>query len=318
LRWRGWRASEMERTGVQRTSSGSGFMSPLGRRVTADQVLTKLKGASKKEAALGALIFTSVGLALTYGVIEYLLGGSIDWIFIFMEVVHFSGILILIRKLLKEKSCEGLSVRTQELTALYLVARVFAGALFEGNHHTLLDVLTLVVTCVVLFHMNTTLKHTVDYKHDMSRKTQVLYILVPCAVAAFFINPAVKMELGPISWVCNMLWAFATYVEAISVFPQLMVMKHISDEIGYFERKSTADYVFALGITRFFGCASWLLQPATFTYVYTMTLKLRLWGIATLISEIVQTFILADFCYYYIKSVADGSGLVRFNAVMSA
>ena len=33
-------------------------------------------------------------------------------------------------------------------------------------------------------------------------------------------------------------------------------MKHISDEIGYFERKSTADYVFALGITRFFGCAA--------------------------------------------------------------
>ncbi len=30
-----------------------------------------------------------------------------------------------------------------------------------------------------------------------------------------------------------------------------------------------------------------------------------------LLSEVVQTFILADFCYYYVKSYADGTGIVR-------
>ena len=83
-----------------------------------------------------------------------------------------------------------------------------------------------------------------------------------------------------------------------------------------FERKSTADYVFALGITRFLACASWIIQPSTFGYVIAVTFQGKLWAFLTLIAEIVQTFILADFCYYYVKSVADGSGLVQFSSVV--
>ena len=52
-----------------------------------------------------------------------------------------------------------------------------------------------------------------------------------------------------------------------------MVMKHISDSVGFFERKSTADYVFALGITRFLACASWIIQPSTFGYVVAVTMS---------------------------------------------
>ena len=37
-------------------------------------------------------------------------------------------------------------------------------------------------------------------------------------------------------------------------------MMGCSDSVGFFERKSTADYVFALGIARFLACASWILQ----------------------------------------------------------
>ena len=33
-----------------------------------------------------------------------------------------------------------------------------------------------------------------------------------------------------------------------------------------------------------------------------------------LLSEIVQTFILADFCYYYVLSAAEGGGVVRLPA----
>ena len=36
-----------------------------------------------------------------------------------------------------------------------------------------------------------------------------------------------------------------------------------------------------------------------------------LWPIMVLLSEIVQTFILADFCYYYVKGQVTGGGVVR-------
>ena len=39
-----------------------------------------------------------------------------------------------------------------------------------------------------------------------------------------------------------------------------------------------------------------------------------LWPVMVLLSEVVQTFILADFCYYYIKSYAAGIDLVQLPA----
>jgi ER lumen protein retaining receptor len=36
-----------------------------------------------------------------------------------------------------------------------------------------------------------------------------------------------------------------------------------------------------------------------------------LWPAMVLLSEVVQTFILADFCFYYVKSVVDGQLMVR-------
>ena len=72
-----------------------------------DEVLTKIKGASRGQAALGALGFSAVFLALTYALVEWVFGGQIDVLFIAMEIVHFFGILVLMWKVLKEKSAEG-------------------------------------------------------------------------------------------------------------------------------------------------------------------------------------------------------------------
>ena len=115
------------------------------------------------------------------------------------------------------------------------------------------------------------------------------------------------------------------------------------------ERNSTAHYVFSLGIARFLGCASWILQPNTLAFVFSQLGSFKLWGVASLLSELIQTFVLADFwcvdsaredaprgknvstdtmigppppsppppprlpSYYYIRSMAEGSGLVRFH-----
>jgi ER lumen protein retaining receptor len=48
-----------------------------------------------------------------------------DNLFIMSEVVHFSGLGFLIFKLQSKKNCAGLSLRTQELTALFLAVRLY-------------------------------------------------------------------------------------------------------------------------------------------------------------------------------------------------
>ncbi|CAN7033534.1 unnamed protein product [Brassica oleracea var. botrytis] len=68
----------------------------------------------------------------------------------------------------------------------------------------------------------------------------------------------------------------------------------------------TGHYIFALGVARFLSCAQWVLQVLDTRGRLLVALGYGLWPSMVLISEIVQTFILADFCYYYVKSVFGG------------
>lgn len=65
---------------------------------------------------------------------------------------------------------------------------------------------------------------------------------------------------------------------------------------------------------RFFSCAHWVLQFLEGNKHLFQALGSGMWPVMVLVSEVVQTFILADFCYYYVKSYADGSGIVRLPA----
>jgi hypothetical protein len=80
------------------------------------------------------------------------------------------------------------------------------------------------------------------------------------------------------------------YLEAVSVLPQLRMMQN-SKVVERF----TAHYVFCLGLSRFFSCAHWILQLLEGNRYLLNALGSGLWPVMVLLSEIVQTFILADF-----------------------
>ena len=86
------------------------------------------------------------------------------------------------------------------------------------------------------------------------------------------------------------MWAFCVYVEAVSVLPQLRMMQNAK-----VVEKFTAHYVFALGLSRFISCAHWILQIIDGDSFLLQAIGSGLWPTMVLISELVQTFILADF-----------------------
>lgn len=88
----------------------------------------------------------------------------------------------------------------------------------------------------------------------------------------------------------QVMWAVCVYLEAVSVLPQLRMMQN-SKVVERF----TAHYVFCLGLSRFFSCAHWILQLLEGNKYLLHALGSGLWPVLVLLSEIVQTFILADF-----------------------
>ncbi|GAA0153713.1 membrane trafficking regulatory protein [Lithospermum erythrorhizon] len=125
--------------------------------------------------------------------------------------------------------------------------------------------------------------------------------VVPCAVLAILIHPSTRHHI--FNRIC---WAFCVYLEAVSVLPQLRIMQQTKIVEPF-----TAHYVFALGVARFLGCAHWILQLLDTRGRLLTALGYGLWPLLVLLSEIVQTFILADYCFYYVKSLLDGQSVLR-------
>ncbi|KAJ9189620.1 hypothetical protein P3X46_000889 [Hevea brasiliensis] len=221
-----------------------------------------------------------------------------DSLFIAAEAVHSIGIIVLIYKLMKERTCAGLSLKSQELTAMFLAVRLYCSFVMEYDIHTVLDLATLATTLWVIYMIRFKLKSS--YMEDKDNFA-IYYVALPCAILALLIHPSTSHNL-----VNRIFWAFCVYLEAVSVLPQLRVMQNTKIVEPF-----TAHYVFALGVARFLSCAHWVLQVLDSRGRLLVALGYGLWPSMVLLSEIVQTFILADFCYYYVKSVFGGRLVLR-------
>ncbi|BAT97114.1 hypothetical protein LR48_Vigan11g137300 [Vigna angularis] len=262
------------------TKRGSSRMSVLFERLRKLPMKVKIFcGALLALCALVALKFTFTS---TY------------YYFIASEAVHIIGIIALIYKLFALKTCSGLSLKTQELTALFLATRLCCSTLTEANIHTVLDVISFFSTLVVIWMIRFKLKSS--YIKDLDNM-KLYFVVVPSAIIAILIHPFTH------HWrVIRIVWAFSLYLEAVSVLPQLRFMqnaKMVETFTGY--------YVFALGVSRFMALAYWIIQiyETGGTYLF-LAGSGYFWFLAAFLAEMVQSFILADFCYYYMKSFMQG------------
>ncbi|CAJ1949541.1 unnamed protein product [Sphenostylis stenocarpa] len=214
--------------------------------------------------------------------------------FIAAETIHVAGIIALIYKLFALKTCSGLSLKTQELTAIFVAARLSCSTMTEANIHTVLDLISLLSTLVVIWMIRFRLKSSYIKELDNSR---LYFVVVPSAILAILIHPYTH------HWrLIRIVWAFSLYLEAVSVLPQLRFMqnaKMVETFTGY--------YVFALGVSRFMALAYWIIQiyETGGTYLF-LAGSGYFWFLAAFVAEMVQSFILADFCYYYMKSFVQG------------
>ncbi|XP_077229478.1 ER lumen protein retaining receptor family protein [Tasmannia lanceolata] len=247
----------------------------------------------KVKAILGVIILITTLLILRSFVRNH------NHFFIASEAIHAVGIMVLIYKLTLKNTCSGLSLKSQELTAIFLAVRLFCSYGMEQDIHTVLDFVTLISTLWVIYMIRYKLKSSYIQELDNFR---IRYPVIGSALFAIIIHPRSLLSISVM-----ILWAFCVYLESVSVLPQLRLMQNAKMVEPF-----TAHYVFALGVARFLGCAHWIIQiiDTRGKYLFFMGSGF-FWPPAILLAEAVQTFILADFCYYYVKSIMDGQLLVR-------
>lgn len=243
-------------------------------------------------------VFLAVVSAIAALVVIRLVVYDHDNLFIAAEAVHALGISVLIYKLATEKTCAGLSLKSQELTAIFLGARLYCSFVMEYDVHTLLDLATLTTTVWVIYMMRFNLNSSYMREKD---NVSVFSVVIPCVILSLCVHPTTQHYI-----VNRVIWAFCVYLESVSVLPQLRVMQNTKIVEPF-----TAHYIFALGVARFLSCAHWILQVLDTRGRLLTALGYGMWPSLVLLSEIVQTFILADFCYYYVQSVMGGRLVLR-------
>eukprot|EP01016_Furgasonia_blochmanni_P003705 TRINITY_DN11450_c0_g1_i2.p1 TRINITY_DN11450_c0_g1~~TRINITY_DN11450_c0_g1_i2.p1 ORF type:complete len:274 (-),score=36.40 TRINITY_DN11450_c0_g1_i2:98-919(-) len=202
------------------------------------------------------------------------------------------GSAILIRKILKQKTIEGLSNETQIIFLVGCIVRcvwVKETRLLRLWLYQIELLVSVVLSAYIVYLFRkykdtrfTIIKNPFDYK----------LITLFCMVLSFIFHPGSKNEYY---LSMQMLVSFSMFVEACGLLPQIYLLR----KIGEIEAM-TGHYLFCLAMSRIFRMVFWImmyLKGDMFAYL--------------IIADLLHTILLADFIYFYIKNRHSRTILLR-------
>jgi ER lumen protein retaining receptor len=202
---------------------------------------------------------------------------------VFGDLLHLGAILILLSKMLRQRSAAGISLKSMELFALVFCTR-YLDLFFNyiGIYNTVMKVFFILSTLHICYLMKfkSPWKATYDRENDTFR---IRYLIVPCAILAILFHGATRINL-----VVELLWTFSQYLEAVAILPQIFLLE-------YTERYDalTSHYLFCLGAYRVVYMLHWFVN-------YSVKGKVK-W--ISVISGLVQSLLYVDFFYHYVTQV---------------
>ena len=190
------------------------------------------------------------------------------------DLSHLFAIILLVVKVVRTKSCAGLSGKAQVLYLLVFGTRyldLFSN--FISVYNTTLKILFILLTTFTIYLIYWRYKKTYDRKNEPQ---YVEVILIPCFVLAIFINHEFS--------VMEILWTFSIYLESVAILPQLFMIS----KTGKAE-SITASYLLFLGAYRALYLLNWVYR-----YYYE-----GFFDLLAIAGGVVQTLVYCDFFYVY-------------------
>lgn len=199
---------------------------------------------------------------------------------------HLLSFVFLFHQIWRQKSCAGISLKTQELYLIVFVFRyldLFTN--FVSVYNTCMKILFISATGTIVYLIRKREPWKNQYESDVASKDTFLHLqfgVLPCFVLACL--PGFHFEFT----LMEILWATSIYLEALAILPQLIVLQRH----GVVENLK-ANYVVTLGMYRGFYLLNWI-------YRYYHEPYYRQWLVW--LAGFAQTLLYADFFYYYFTS----------------
>jgi len=212
------------------------------------------------------------------------------------DMLHLASFFILLVKIISQKQCKGLSLKTQFLYALVFITRyldLFYN--FTSFYNWVMKIVFITTSMGIVYLMKFRKPYCTSYD-SKSDHFNIIFLIIPCFLLALVFND----NQGPFSLI-EVLWAFSIYLEAVAIIPQLFVVHDMAKENRGFVENLTSHYVFTLGGYRTLYLFNWIWR-------YFTEEDYRNWVVW--IAGLVQTAIYCDFFYYYIYATVYGRNFV--------
>lgn len=190
------------------------------------------------------------------------------------DMSHLLAIVILFGNIIRTKSCEGLSGKTQILFGLVYITRyldLFTN--FISIYNSVLKVVYIASTWLTVILIYWNYRKTYDREHDSFRAEAL--VLAAAALAFVWNHEFSALEV---------LWTFSIYLESVAIAPQLYMI-HKTGEA----KTITMHYLFAMGLYRALYIVNWVWR-----YYYE-----GFFDMIAIVAGCVQTVLYIDFFYVY-------------------
>jgi len=215
---------------------------------------------------------------------------AMNWFRIAADLLHLLSFVVLIWKIRKQRSCAGISLKTQVLYFIVFVSRyldlpwnIFYPSWFHF-YLASMKIIYILATALIIYYIHNRYRSTYCVDED---GLPLYFIIPPCFILALIWNNEFSFF--------EIMWAFSVFLEAVTILPQLLMLQSTGNV-----ETLTGHYIFCLGGYRALYLINWI-------YRYIMEDDYEQWIVWT--AGAIQTILYIDFFYYYFKGYLRGEAI---------
>ena len=197
------------------------------------------------------------------------------------DFLHLLSFLILIYKLIHDKSAKGISCKTQEIYLIVFLTRYLDLLIYTISlYNTIMKILFITVTIIIIYFIRFNKRISPTYNREKEDNFPHVNLIPFALIMSLIINS--KFDYWEI------IWSFSLWLESVAILPQINILLQKNGV-----EKFTSHYIASLGAYRFFYLLSWIHSYYFENYI----------SFVSVFSGILQVILYADFFYVYLKII---------------
>ena len=173
------------------------------------------------------------------------------------DLSHLASIFILIHKILKSRSCRGISFKTQLMYTIVFVTRYLDLLHPPSAYLILMKLFFISSSAYILYLMKVQFRSRYESDIDSIRLEYLLG--VPAILALLFHVQFTFLEV---------MWSYSIFLEAVAILPQMFLLQRLGEA-----ETITTHYIFALGAYRAMYLLNWIYRYVPFSYISASSLR---------------------------------------------